>query len=330
MNPSAQYKVVATNAMKKILMPFIVVAVLAGCGEKQEKVAKETPATQAKVAIFDATSEKPVAQQAVEKLTAFGVSIGDDYRAIQGKIVCNNKSFPADNDEKYGFQIVCENHKFNGQNGRIIYNFSHNRKLFSVFTNIEYEYDISQAENAFLNNYDKPAIDTESIRRDGKWSREYCWGECELHDNGPNEYWSVNKAIWCKNKLPCLILKVYSVNEQGIEVSLKDDRAREEDMAYWINEKNKDPAYRAEVEASKKMAEEEDRRYKAACDSLYVGKTLKKKQGSMLGTEELVLEIIGVDKDSGKVSVKVVKDLSGLYLNDRAEVSCETLKKQSY
>ena len=310
------------HAMKNILIPFIFAAALAW--------AKETPATQAKVAIFDAISEKPVAQQSVKKLTAFGVSLGDDYRVIQGKLACNKKMFGMDNNEKYGFQISCENHKFNGQNGKIVYNFSHNRKLTSLTANIEYEHDMLQAEIEFLKNYDKPAIDNEKIRRDGKWIREYCWGECKLHDNKPNEYWSGNKDIWCKNNLPCLILKVYNVNEQFVEVSLKDDRASEENMAYWTNERNKDPAYRAEVEASKKMTEEADRRYKAACDSLYVGKTLKKKQGSMLGTEELVLEITGVDKDSGKVSVKVVKDLSGLYLNDRAEVSCETLKEQSY
>lgn len=62
----------------------------------------------------------------------------------------------------------------------------------------------------------------------------------------------------------------------------------------------------------------------------FVGKTVKKKQGSAFGTEELVLEITGVDKNSGKVSVKVVKDLAGLYLDMREETTCETLKEQSY
>ena len=87
----------------------------------------------------------------------------------------------------------------------------------------------------------------------------------------------------------------------------------------------------AEASYARKQAEDSrQREIEDYCSGLYVGKTVKKDQKFMFGTDKLVLEVTGIDKASGRVSAKVVSDYSGVHLGKREETSCQTFKDETY
>lgn len=95
----------------------------------------------------------------------------------------------------------------------------------------------------------------------------------------------------------------------------------------WVEQQKRQA--RLEQERAQREQERQDAK---ACDGLYVGKTAKKEVGFMFGKVEVTLEITGVDKSAGLVSVKVVRDTSGsnIYVGDTQETSCATFRNQTH